>query len=127
MCGISAIITPYGYTPSLDPPVGSIPAPQVPEDTLAALAGRLTADIPGAGRVRSRELDIHVEHEQPTTSMNGTHASHEASAAYRDTLERELKQSLERISHRGPDGQGIWISDDARVGKLPILSLFEQI
>lgn len=94
---------------------------------MAALAGRLTADIPGAGRVRSRELDIHVDHEQPTTSVNGTHASHEASAAYRVTLERELKQSLERISHRGPDGQGIWISDDARVGKLPILSLFEQI
>lgn len=96
----------------------------MPEDTLAALAGRLTADIPGAGRVRPGELDIHVEHDRPTTTSNGTHTSYEPSAAYRETLERELKQSLERISHRGPDGQGIWISDDARVGKPPdILTL----
>jgi hypothetical protein len=123
MCGISAIITPYGYNPSLDPPAGSIPPPQIPEDTLGALAKRLTAGIPGAGeRVRGqgKEPHVHVEHEQPPVATNGTHAT---SAAYRDTLERELKQSLERIEHRGPDGQGIWISDDARVGESSVDSV----
>lgn len=36
--------------------------------------------------------------------------------AYKHQLVRELTYSLERLSHRGPDGQGVWVSADGRVG-----------
>jgi hypothetical protein len=119
MCGISAIITPYGYAPALDPPPGSFPGPQEPEDTLKRFARELTKDLPASHRRpahQDQEVPIHVDFEDsdaPPKKVNG----HAGKAGYRETLVEELKQSLGRISHRGPDGQGIWISSDARVGE----------
>lgn len=34
----------------------------------------------------------------------------------REKIANDLKASLEMIAHRGPDSQGIWISEDNRVG-----------
>jgi hypothetical protein len=121
MCGISAIITPYGYAPALDPSPGSLPTPQEPEDTLKSFARELTKDLPPSHRrpahLDNQEDPIHVDFEDsdapPAKKVNG----HAGKAGYRETLVEELKQSLGRISHRGPDGQGIWISSDARVGE----------
>ncbi|KAK1977271.1 asparagine synthase [Colletotrichum cereale] len=33
-----------------------------------------------------------------------------------DTLRRQLRDSVQRINHRGPDESGIWVSEDASVG-----------
>lgn len=33
-------------------------------------------------------------------------------------LREELEKSLQAISHRGPDAQGVWVSPDGFVGKL---------
>lgn len=33
-------------------------------------------------------------------------------------LSKELEASLDRISHRGPDARGVWVSQDGRVGTL---------
>jgi hypothetical protein len=34
---------------------------------------------------------------------------------YRKRLEGELLCSLENLAHRGPDGKGVWVSEDCRV------------
>ena len=34
-------------------------------------------------------------------------------------IAKELDESLEMISHRGPDSRGQWISDDKRIGPHP--------
>jgi hypothetical protein len=121
MCGISAIITPYGYAPALDPSPGSLPTPQEPEDTLKRFARELTKDLPPSHRRPAHPEDhvpIHVDFEDSDTDAQPKKVNgHAGKAGYRETLVEELKQSLGRISHRGPDGQGIWISRDARVGK----------
>lgn len=31
-------------------------------------------------------------------------------------VESSLDRSLDRIQHRGPDGRGIWVSDDRKIG-----------
>jgi asparagine synthase (glutamine-hydrolysing) len=46
-------------------------------------------------------------------SINGIFAYHYAAGPID---ERELLATRERMSARGPDGAGIWISDDARIG-----------
>lgn len=119
MCGISAIITPYGYTPALDPPPGSFPAPEEPQDTLKAFAHELTKDLPPAHRRPTHakgHAPIHVDFEDDDLAPKKVNGN-AGRAGYREMLVDELKQSLGRISHRGPDGQGIWISSDARVGE----------
>lgn len=121
MCGISAIITPYGYAAALDLAPESLPAPQEPEDTLKSFARELTKDLPSSHRRPAHpagNVPIHVDFEDsdtdaPPKKVNGNAGK----AGYREKLVDELKQSLARISHRGPDGQGIWISSDARVGE----------
>lgn len=40
-----------------------------------------------------------------------------ANGDIRPKISKELDQSLERIAHRGPESQGIWISEDNRVGE----------
>ncbi|KAJ9107137.1 hypothetical protein QFC19_002797 [Naganishia cerealis] len=149
MCGISAIITPYSYAPQLDPLPDDITPPQEPEDTLKALAVQLTQeahphDEPAhPKRFGDEEDHLHVEYEGPSvlapgfSNGNGVHSSSTPTpcppaetSEYRTQLVAELKQSLSRISHRGPDGQGIWISSDARVGEIydyePMRAMLEK-
>jgi asparagine synthetase B (glutamine-hydrolysing) len=42
--------------------------------------------------------------------IDGTHT-------YERALEKELDASLNRITHRGPDSRGTWISKQGQVGK----------
>lgn len=110
MCGITAIITPYGYDPSRDPCPGDLTPPQEPEDTLRAF----THTHLGTAPRRPADIPIHIEHEDqdPEGKPNDI-----LGAGYRKRLVEELKQSLARISHRGPDGRGVWVSANARVGE----------
>lgn len=34
-----------------------------------------------------------------------------------------LNESLDRISHRGPDSRGIWVNDDQSVGTEPTIGI----
>lgn len=58
----------------------------------------------------------------PVTQINGNgngdgdgEAVEPESTGYRKRLEEELLVSLENLAHRGPDGKGIWVSEDCRV------------
>ena len=42
-------------------------------------------------------------------------AQHESVS--KERLETQLHSALERIAHRGPDAQGIWISDSSHCGE----------
>lgn len=35
----------------------------------------------------------------------------------------QLNESLDRISHRGPDSRGIWVNDDQSVGNEPTMGI----
>lgn len=35
----------------------------------------------------------------------------------------QLNESLDRISHRGPDSRGIWVNDDQSVGTEPTIGI----
>lgn len=50
------------------------------------------------------------------------------SFAEKEDISGHLKESLARIAHRGPDAQGVWISEDGRLGELPMVwnSLFSS-
>ena len=52
-----------------------------------------------------------LEEPRRVSEGNGT------SANARAKLAREMEESLQKIAHRGPDSQGLWISQDSRVGK----------
>jgi asparagine synthetase B (glutamine-hydrolysing) len=41
----------------------------------------------------------------------------DANNSYEDTLETEVNESLDRITHRGPDARGIWIGSQGKVGE----------
>lgn len=47
-----------------------------------------------------------------TLSSDGASGSED----YRTRLHEQMQASLDKIEHRGPDGRGVWISADARVG-----------
>ena len=40
-----------------------------------------------------------------------------------DRLEPQLYSALAKIAHRGPDAQGIWISDSSQCGETHLLVL----
>ncbi|KAK4226205.1 asparagine synthase [Podospora fimiseda] len=52
-----------------------------------------------------------------TTNTNGTTTNGTSTRLkeVRSSLEASLSQSLDKIAHRGPDAQGIWINDDNTV------------
>ncbi|AEO65525.1 uncharacterized protein THITE_2112612 [Thermothielavioides terrestris NRRL 8126] len=56
---------------------------------------------------------ITLDRRQPRTSGP-------AAAQARAALETQLSKSLDLIAHRGPDAKGIWINDDATVGRLSL-------
>lgn len=49
--------------------------------------------------------------EQQKDTVNGSRESH----AHEDSYS-QLKEAIESIKHRGPDGSGVWLSSDAKVG-----------
>lgn len=110
MCGITAIITPYGYDPSLDPSAGDLTPPQEPEDTLRSFTHAHLGTVPR--RPTDTPTHVELEDQDPEGKPNDV-----LGMGYKERLVEELEQSLERISHRGPDGRGVWVSADARVGE----------
>ena len=46
--------------------------------------------------------------------VNGHHSE---DAKSKDALEEEMLESLERIRHRGPDSNGVWVSEDRNIGE----------
>ena len=61
--------------------------------------------------------------------MCGIFGKFAASSGNISSVKDRLEQMSRRVAHRGPDGSGIWVSDDARVGlghrRLAILDLSE--
>lgn len=51
---------------------------------------------------------------QGKKKANGDTGTH---GPYNATIEAELNESLDRITHRGPDARGIWIGRQGKVGK----------
>ncbi|KAL2760695.1 hypothetical protein ACRALDRAFT_1078690 [Sodiomyces alcalophilus JCM 7366] len=53
-----------------------------------------------------------------TNGVNGNYPSLESYAdeGARENLASQLQAAVEAIQHRGPDGSGVWVSDDGRVG-----------
>lgn len=47
-------------------------------------------------------------------NANGDTGTH---SPYKAAIESELNESLDRITHRGPDARGIWIGRQGKVGK----------
>lgn len=39
------------------------------------------------------------------------------------SIAAQLNESLDKISHRGPDSRGIWVNDDQSVGTEPTIGI----
>jgi asparagine synthetase B (glutamine-hydrolysing) len=68
-------------------------------------------------------ISVIVALTEPAQDSHSPRGNEEESA-----LKKTMEESLRLIQHRGPDFQGIWISDDRRIGTAtPFFSFLDDM